>query len=362
MRFMNIFLSIKDKGRELLLKSTQPSMLLTLKNNVKSVLLSRKMKPYDIFFWDKGLLACALETVAREEKDQQCIEAVNQYYLAWIKRGCPIFCLDDCLSAYAVLCLQSSYPEIKINVMIQAFNEYLSNYPKDEKGSFFYSKTMRNEILIDSIGMLCPYLSKLGKQKKWSVWYDVAKKQIMNFIEFGFDEFSGLPYHGYNSITNIKLGIIGWGRGVGWFLLGLVGCLENMYHDDSDYDRLRGIFIQVATTTLAYQRSDGYYSWQLSASEGPVDTSATAMISWALLKWVHLGNTDINCIPAISNAVNALKCSYRDGEIYDCSAECRGLSMYPQKYNSYLWSLGPTIAVLSLYNTCCEDLMLRNNF
>lgn len=35
------------------------------------------------------------------------------------------------------------------------------------------------------------------------------------------DAASGLPYHGFDSDTGVKYGIIGWGRAVGWLMSGI---------------------------------------------------------------------------------------------------------------------------------------------
>ena len=128
--------------------------------------------------------------------------------------------------------------------------------------------------------------------------------------------------------------------------------------------------------SLKYIREDGYVSWQLSAMEGPADTSATAMIGYALIKaeWdaKSIGkkqnktkeeNIFLTTIESVrqqdggmekkeEKIKEALLRSGRQGKVFQCSGECHGFSEYPQHYGSYPWSVGPTARFLLLYELC----------
>ena len=45
---------------------------------------------------------------------------------------------------------------------------------------------------------------------------ELAVSQIANFLAYGIDTTTELPYHGYEVETGMKYGIIGWGRAVGF--------------------------------------------------------------------------------------------------------------------------------------------------
>ncbi|MFR6330050.1 MAG: hypothetical protein ACLUOI_15245 [Eisenbergiella sp.] len=100
--------------------------------------------------------------------------------------------------------------------------------------------------------------------------------QMVHFLEGGMDELSGFPYHGFNSDTGMKYGIIGWGRAVGWLTSGMSESpLISGKHRSSVY---QGTFQRTAEETVKYQRKDGSFAWQPQALEGPADTSATATL------------------------------------------------------------------------------------
>lgn len=108
----------------------------------------------------------------------------------------------------------------------------------------------------------------------------------------GMDELSGFPYHGFNSDTGMKYGIIGWGRAVGWLTSGMSESLAYLpeKHRSSVLSgniskdlRKRRLNTRGKTVALPGScrrcRTGGYFS-------------ATAMIACALLRGMQFGNLD----------------------------------------------------------------------
>ena len=117
----------------------------------------------------------------------------------------------------------------------------------------------------------------------------------------------------------------------------------------SDYgrERLRTPFVRLMDTVLAYQRSDGAFSWQLQALEGPLDTSVTGMICTALKEGIELKIlVGDNYRQALGRGKDSLARSIHEGKVYDCSGECEGFAQYPQRYGAYPWALGPALMIL----------------
>ena len=156
------------------------------------------------------------------------------------------------------------------------------------------------------------------------------------------DVVTGLPYHGYDLETKIKKGIVGWGRAVGWLLLGVVDSME-YFPEGEEKQFLVKELKKLISSCRKYLREDGSFAWQLTAVEGPKDTSSIAMVGYGIKKAVSLG---LVTNPEQEQIKKALLDSYRQGKIYDCSAECEGFSQYPQFYGAYPWSLGPALRLL----------------
>lgn len=222
-----------------------------------------------------------------------------------------------------------------------AFGESL---PVDDAGSFYYRPAHGDRaVFADGVGLACPFLYGFGAAFGKEAYQELAVRQIVNFLSYGMDGKTGLPYHGYDVTDGCKYGIIGWGRAVGWLLRGMTGCLLSEYGKE----RLGESCRELTDAVLIWQRQDGYFSWQLQALEGPADTSATAMICAAFKKGLELGVlTGEAYEKALDAGRRAVERSARDGLVYDCSGECEGFSRYPQHYGAYPWALGPALEIL----------------
>ena len=353
-----------------------------VKQWIKKYLLRRQTAPQDSIFWTTGLLAAGLWQYRTEISEEAVTEtdghgadsmkggpedtghrrreridsALYAYYERWMRKGCPVTYLDDLLAGEVILSAYMDYSESgHDNAVVNAQNAgaywdaieklavYGMSYPTDEMGSFPYRAVQADGcIFVDSIGLACPFLYRYGAAYHKNDAMELAVKQIVNFLAYGMDGSTGLPYHGYSMKTMCKYGIIGWGRAVGWLLRGMIGCMSTGY----GRERLKDAYVQLVEATLTYQRGDGYFSWQLQAADGPADTSATGMICAALRQGI---DQKILIGPKYEQALragrNAIRRSIRDGKVYDCSGECEGFGQYPQRYGAYPWALGSALMV-----------------
>ena len=77
---------------------------------------------------------------------------------------------------------------------------------------------------------------------------------------------------------------------MGWALIGLIETLQWLPIDSNEYIEINKYFNELIATVMKYQRSDGSFSWQLQAIDGHEDTSASAMIGYALSKYNKMNN------------------------------------------------------------------------
>lgn len=347
---------------------------------IKTLLLQRRAAWEDLIFWPTGLLAAGLWHCRKELRtaaqravaeaselvDEAALaaagrmigmieESLTAYYVRWIKLGMPLAVLDDLLAGETLL---SIYGEIekgasdfggklsgnRIRKAVDRMAAFAAEHSKDTAGSFLYRPANGDKtVFADGVGLAVPFLYHYGEIFGKEEYRELALRQITNFLSCGMDGATGLPYHGYDTANGCKYGIIGWGRAVGWILRGMTGCMT------SDYGRekVSTPYMALVEKVLAYQRPDGYFSWQLQALDGPADTSATGMLCAAVKEGIELdvlagGRYE----EALSAGKRALEKSVREGRVYDCSGECEGFSCYPQRYGAYPWSLGPALEVL----------------
>lgn len=328
-----------------------------IKNWIKKYIFGKQVGEEDLIFWPMGLLAVGLwncrpfATAALQQKIELSLSA---YFTRWEKEKMPTHYLDDLLTGEAFLSIYEEYSRIQndngiigeknadqYRKAVEKLADYALSYPTDEIGSMPYRANQNNgHIYADSIGLSCPFMYEYGNffEKKESM--ELAVKQIANFLAYGIDSATGLPYHGYDVITGLKYGIIGWGRAVGWLLRGMTGCMTTDYGKE----RLLESYLRLTDSVNKWQRKDGYFSWQLQAVEGPVDTSATGMICLALQEGIRMGILQGEKYEAVlEKGIRAVQRSVKNGRVYDASGECEGFSQYPQQYGAYPWALGPAL-------------------
>lgn len=330
---------------------------------IKKYILRRKVTCEDVIFWRSGFLAAAVwkcQNRAELVLRQKIEEALLQYFERWEKRKSPIYCLDDLLSGETFLAIYEEYAEKKVQsriigphnadcykAAIDRLAAYALSYPADETGSLPYRAEQKNgHIYVDSIGLTCPFLYEYGRYNEKNEYMELALKQIANFLAYGIDADTGLPYHGYDVVTGTKYGIIGWGRAVGWLLRGMTGCMVTGYGKE----RIAEAFKSLTDSVIIWQRKDGYFSWQLQALEGPADTSATGMICLAIQDGIRMGVLEGEAYEnALEAGIRAIRKSVKNGRVYDCLGECEGFSQYPQKYWAYPWAAAPALMIDGLF-------------
>lgn len=343
-----IFNNLRENTRMQLMNYPVINTKQMIRTNIYSLIFARKLTKTDRFFWPNGLLSISLEWSYYTSKDNRDFASLQEYYNKWIESGTCIFNLDYAINGYSLIFLHQTTKQDRYKEAIDKIVNYLYLHPRDKNESLPYRKSSPHDIYIDSIGMICPFLCRYGKVYHDQQAINLAIKQIVNFISFGFDANTLLPYHGYSLQENSKMGIIGWGRAVGWLLIGMVDSLEYIDPANPNYSFLVRAFRNIVNTTIKYQKRSGYYSWQLTALEGHIDTSSTSMICYAIRRGIKLGLLNTSYLYYSNLGLQALRLSIADGFVSNSSAECMGFSMYPQRYDVFPWSQGPTTALIAL--------------
>lgn len=316
-------------------------------------LIGKRVEPVDKINWPNGLLAKGLMDYYMQNKNTEearvIIDCLKKYYGKWIKKHHKLYYVDDIVSGMALIDLHQVTGEEKYKDAASAMVQFLYHHERDAAGSFLYRPQQENQyVFADMIGMVCPFLCKYGNVYDDKNAINQAVVQIRNFIEYGMDEKTGLPYHGYHYESGVKYGIIGWGRAAGWLMLGMSESLAYMGEERPEYEIIKQAYRRIVDKVEAYQLEGGLYSWQLGAKEGPVDTSATGMILYSIAR-----SLETNVLIGIHKSRmirgrDALRASVKDGRIYGALAECQGFCMYPQIYGAYPWSLGPALSLFAM--------------
>lgn len=348
-----ILKELKEETKYQLFHYPETTKKQEIKYLIKRIIRRVHTPKKDAFFWPHALLTQSLEMAGE-------LETLKKYYDLWIEKGLVIHNIDNVMNGYSLLYVYAQTKEEKYKQATDKLYEYLVQYAKSMNGNMPYRKGNPHHIYVDGVGMIVPFLCRYGMMFDKKEAVDLGIKQIWGFLTYGMDDITGLPYHGYDLKTGVKYGIIGWGRALGWLLLAMVDSIEYL-SDEKEREEMIKAFRELVEAAFQYLRADGYFSWQLSAMEGPKDTSATAMIGYALKKGkkyfdckenqkqnvsANGDRKNLGMEEALVKIEAALLNSCKNGKIYDCSGECHGFSQYPQVYGAYPWSLGPGMRFL----------------
>lgn len=201
--------------------------------------------------------------------------------------------------------------------------------------------------LADTIGLVCPYLASYGSVNK--EYKDLCLTQIQEFQNYAFSEqYPYLPFHGYDLQSKAPLGKLGWGRGTGWYAMGLIDTYEIVGEEEKDL--LRDWVLQLAEELVNYQKGNGGWSSTVSVSDSPTETSASAMLFYFLKKAVTLNLISKKGYESsIEKAEEYLRSQTNPlGMIMNTEAECLGLGNYSMNYTYMPFTVGMVLKGLSL--------------
>lgn len=141
-------------------------------------------------------------------------------------------------------------------------------------GVVLYREGLRRQD-VDAIGLVCPFLNQYEQMFKNTRAAKLSANMINAFCRYGNDRFTGIPCQAYDTETRLKTGIANWGRGCGWFCLGILNT------DKNSFDSISVGSINRLTATLYSLRP--LYGQYLGVGNGAKpDMSATVMILYYL--------------------------------------------------------------------------------
>jgi unsaturated rhamnogalacturonyl hydrolase len=147
----------------------------------------------------------------------------------------------------------------------------------------------------DDLYMSVSFLSRLGELTHDKKYFDDAAAQVINFHKYLYDAEKGLMYHCWFSDTK-KNGVAFWGRANGWALLAQITLLDRLPKEYPERDTLLSIFKQHVAGIVKYQSSDGLWHQLLDKPDSYLETSCSAMFTYAIARGVDAGYLELGYV------------------------------------------------------------------
>jgi unsaturated rhamnogalacturonyl hydrolase len=245
--------------------------------------------------------------------------------------------LDDCgaMGAAMVKARRAGVgPDLK--VLTDRFADYVSHKQfRLDDGALARSRPFPKSIWADDMYMSVPLLSQMGALTHDPAYYDDAATQVMQIASHLFVQSSGLYTHGWHETIGDDQPHYYWGRANGWCAMATVELLSVLPTDHPRRAEIIKLLKAHAQGVASQQSGVGLWHQLLDRTDSPLETSASAMFTFAIARAVNRGWLDAGTYgPVAITGWDGVKSKISpDGKV---TGTCIGTSYaddYPYYYN-----------------------------
>jgi rhamnogalacturonyl hydrolase YesR len=136
--------------------------------------------------------------------------------------------------------------------------------------------------------MSVPFLAHMGRLTGERRYFDDATRQVLQMSARLFDETRGLYDHSWFANATYDPRFY-WGRGAGWAVMAMAELLSVLPEDHPDRARVVDLFGRAVRGVAAVQSGSGFWHQLLDKPDSYLETSATAMFTFAIARGVNRG-------------------------------------------------------------------------
>lgn len=205
--------------------------------------------------------------------------------------------LDDCGSIGAAMIKTylkdktlSKERKIEYLKLINRTAEFVSNEQfRLKDGTLARNRPQYQSVWADDMYMGIPFLVNMGKLTGNTKYYDDAVKQVLQISDRLFIPEKGLFDHGWNLTSDKYDPRFYWGRANGWALMTMAEVLSILPENYKGRDKILNIYRTEIQTLANLQDGSGFWHNLLDKETAYQETSATAMITFAIAKGINEG-------------------------------------------------------------------------
>jgi len=206
-------------------------------------------------------------------------------------------------------------------------------------------------IFVDCLHFDPPFFAALGRVTGQARFTEIAIEQALGYIALLQDPASGLFHHFWLENTG-RPHILGWGRGQGWALLGLLDVLEQI-GDFEQRGEISASMQRLASAMQSRQRADGHWFTVVHDPRSGDESSTAAFMTAAFFRGHALGVLDDSYVEPAARARAALRAACDDNGVLTGVSAAVWASTLPAHYahvpRGFLvpWGQGPLVLALA---------------
>lgn len=299
---------------------------------IYDILKSPHPAGFKTYNYPKAFLYYGLSTYLVSKKDKTNLTTVkNSFDKILDAEGRPVFKLDKVDQipyGLTAINLYNTFGDKKyLNFCNILYNE--TQKLKNNEGIILYRENQPIQ-LSDVIGMVVPFLVKYGETFNNTNAINDARYQLQYYIKYGVDKETYLPTHGINVKAKIKVGPTNWGRGIGWYFIGL-----SSFHNATGEFKLE--FDGLSETLDKIQTDDKLWSQFPGSSDYYFDASSSLMFLYSM----NRKDANQQILKKISKYIS------KDGFVLQTSGDTYGINDYSKSFGKSEMSQGFLLLLLS---------------
>ena len=262
--------------------------------------------------WDytQGLVLQSILALGDATGDAKYERYVRRYYDGMIDakgviRGYQLeeFNIDRVNAGKPLFALYERTKDSRYRTALDTLRGQLRRHPRTKEGGFWHKQRYPHQMWLDGLYMGATFLAQYARVFDEPTAFDDVATQFVLMERHARDERTGLLYHGWDESREQRWAdkTTGrspsfWGRAVGWYAMALVDTLEQFPPAHPRRPELLAILRRTADAVRRVQDPATGVWYQVLDQGGRkgnyLESSASAMFSYALLKGTRLGYLD----------------------------------------------------------------------
>jgi unsaturated rhamnogalacturonyl hydrolase len=182
-------------------------------------------------------------------------------------------------------------------------------------GTLARPRPVKVALWIDDAYMSIPFLAQMGKTTGETKYFDDAVQQVVGMSARMFNPANGLYDHSWFADMEDDARFY-WGRGDGWGLMAMAELLSVLPESHPGRGKVLDIFRRAARGAAETQSGTGLWHQLLDKPDSYLETSASAMFTFAIARGVNRGWLPASYAPVAQAGWRALEQRVRpDGQI-----------------------------------------------
>lgn len=307
----------------------------------------------NIFYFPRAFLALGLIEYAIASDDATLFCDIKKifddfYFNPKDKMSFELEYVDQVPLGLCALKMYKKTKEIKYKIFAENVFHWLNSKVKciDGRELVLYRDHHYDYLLVDTLGMICPFLVEYGKEFNVERAFSLAITEFEYFQDYGLDQSLRTPFYAINIEENLALGTNNWGRGMGWYALALVSMVElEMCCNNSPNKRLYSAEAQAFFENIQKLSLNGLFS-QFPGTSRKLDSSATTMLMYAGAKFNDVKEKKTIWFKKAKEELPIL--IQTNGKIGFCSGDTVSANIYSKTFGESELSQGFLLLLLAL--------------